>query len=402
VTGVDGGVFNHWRTTAMHKQFIRGGLALLALGGSLTANATATVFTGTTADTLIQNVATADYSVNNQPQAQESSDPLTAQFRVDERLDVVVVAQGAVTTVESEETGQLVFFDLRNDGNGNEAFALILDNDVGGQFNPQVQSVYLDDGEGGTSTDTFSIADDTLLTPTLGVYTTIELAPGETRRVFVFSDMEAGVDGDEGPLNLLAESVTARNNGTVGAGNSPGDVAGAGDGANGIDAILGLTLGDSDDTAIYQINAVDVDISKVIDSVTDPFGNTFDPQGGGADPNYVTGSLVTYLITVEVTGTGTAQQLTIRDVIPPLGGDGSGVLYVIDSVVAAGNNQTDEDDSGGNNIAKVIYTDLGAAPTGAGEKTAANVDGGVTVEVSLGDVAAGAGATAISLVVEVQ
>lgn len=361
------------------KQLMRLGLALFAVVAASEGHAAASIFTGTSADTRITNTATATYDLPGS--TDNTVDSNETEFFVDEVLDVAVAAQAGNTTVAPGDTNRVVFFDVRNTGNGTESMTFTLSN-LTDDFQPAVTSVVVD----ANGNDAFNDGVDTVLSPSGGVYTIPSMTPGQILRVFVRSTIPgAATDGQFGRITLTASPFTAFDNGQNGA--AAGTVIdGAGDGTNGIDAIIGTSTATDDAFARYLVTAVTVRVVKTIDLVEDPFGNSFDPQTPGVDPNYVPGATVTYRLEVFVEGSGTATNLRITDDIAGLDGSGNGVLYVADSVIAVGNTQTDES---GDGAAEVRYVDLGNnAPADDTEQTAANLDGGVEVFVDLGDIVA--------------
>ncbi len=83
---------------------------------------------GTRAGTTITNVATVDYEVGGVNQADISSDPLTAQFVVDRRVDFTLApaSTGDLVPVNPSETDVWVDFILTNTSNSDLDFALSL------------------------------------------------------------------------------------------------------------------------------------------------------------------------------------------------------------------------------------------------------------------------------------
>jgi uncharacterized repeat protein (TIGR01451 family) len=95
-----------------------------------------------------------------------------------------------------------------------------------------------------------------------------------------------------------------------------------------IDAIVGSSQANSSDTAIYQVSSVDLTITKIIQTVVDPYGGS----------TFVPGSEVTYRITVTVMG-GTAQALVIVDPIP------ANTSYIDDTLFLNAGLLTEESDA---------------------------------------------------------
>jgi len=164
---------------------------------------------------------------------------------------------------------------------------------------------------------------------------------------------------------LLAETTT----GAL-AGATPGTVA-AGQGTSpsgdGIDAVVGSTQGSASDRQTYVVSAVVVTVNKTIDSVVDPFGGN----------TRIPGSVVTYSIVVEVSGSGTAEDLVITDSIAAVVG-GEGIAYVQGSVTVNTFGVTDAADA---DSTQVNFNDVGEV--GSSGDLAPS---GVTVQVDFGDV----------------
>jgi hypothetical protein len=256
-------------------------------------SASALALTG--AGTVINNTATASYLVSGTPASTNAS----VAFTVQEVIDVTVSwTDGTNVIVTTPDTAQVASFDVTNTGNGSETFAIGVDNVASptDQFDFNLVSdisIYIEDG----TTPGFQIAQDTLYT---GPADNPIIAAESTQTVYLVTDVPSGLtDLDEGHLTVTVQSITA---GAAGA--APGStLAGLGD--TGVDAIVGSSQADSSDTAIYQVSSVNLVMTKVIQTVLDPYsGATFVP-----------GTEVTYRITVSVTG-GTAQALAIVDPIP--------------------------------------------------------------------------------------
>lgn len=104
---------------------------------------------GTRAGTTITNVATVDYAVGGVNQADISSDPLTAQFVVDRRVDFTLApaSTGDLVPINPSETDVWVDFLLTNTSNSDLDFALSLaqsgdgDNVDGFVDNAQMQTI---------------------------------------------------------------------------------------------------------------------------------------------------------------------------------------------------------------------------------------------------------------------
>lgn len=351
---------------------------LLAIAGvaALAFTGTQAHAVGTAADTLISNTARANYNVNGNP-ATEVTD--TFDFRVDELIDVNVDRVGGVTTVDTPDSDRLISFEVTNTGNGTETFDIIIDAQLGGdQFDPTLNKatdIYLDDGDGIFEPGT----DDVVFDPTT---TDLTLAADETRRIWVRGDIPAAlVDNDQADVNLQADTTTP---GLAGA--AAGTTAAGGGTGTGIDAVVGTSQGTDNDTQSYVVSAVVVAIDKDVASIVDPFGGS----------ELVPGAIVTYSITVDVSGTGTAQSLVITDAIAAAAT--SNVAYVQESIDLDTFGQTDTADS------PTDETQVNFAVPAEDGSAGDLAPGGVTIQVTLGDVspAGGTVTNVITFDVEIQ
>lgn len=282
------------------------GLAVAALAHSGLALAA-----GTPANTPILNTATVSYTdANGQSQTEDSN---TVSLRVDEILGVTVANNdGGNVSVNTPEDDKPMRFTVTNPGNGNEAYFLSVDLTAAGapadQYDPTGPRIFIDDGDG-----IFEPLQDTLYTPGTP---TASIAPDGSIVVFVTSDTPAGrANGDLGRVNLTATAVTGSG--------TPGDTfLTQGDG--GVDAVVGNTTATDTDTGTFIVTQVQTDLVKS-QTVLDPFG------GSNAVPNAV----VTYTLTLNVTGAGTLTAASISDDIP------TNTTYVANSITLGGVALTD-------------------------------------------------------------
>lgn len=285
---------------------------------------------GVAAGTLIENTATATFTSGGLEQTLDSN---TVVLQVDELLDVTVASQdGGGLPLTS--TSAVLTFEVTNIGNGSEAFFLSADPNVtGNDFDVTITGIAIDvDGDG-----EYDPSIDELLAP--GEATPLLLADG-TLTVFVLVEAPAGVeDAELSKVNLTAEAAT---------GTGPQGTVFEGEGTGGSDAVVGTTNADSDSDGSLIARIVSVELTKSA-VVLDPFGGD----------EVLPGSVVTYTITAEVTGTGEVDGLVVSDIIP------AGTTYQAGSLALDSGDLTD------------------AADGDAGEGSSAGV------EVSLGTVAAG-------------
>ncbi len=275
---------------------------------------------GTAANTTITNSVTASYSLGGVPAA-----PVIAStsFQVAEVIDAAATWQdGANVTVTTPDANRVLTFRLANTGNGTELFRLTRNDAVAGDaFNPSPStvSIYLENGLApglqtvGANMDT--VYNSGVNDPSLPADGTLD--------VYLLSQIPSGLaDLNVGNVQLLAASTT------VGA---AGAVAGAtlvGLGTGGVDAVVGTTNADAEATGGYIVSSVVVTVAKAVTAVLDPFLGT----------DRVPGAVVTYRITVDVTGTGIAENLVITDPIP------ANTTYNSNSIRVGGAVRTDASD----------------------------------------------------------
>jgi len=250
---------------------------------------------GTQAGTDIINQVTVSYNLSSVPQT-----PLTSSVTipVDEVLDVDVQWQDATTLiVPSGASNQALTFRVTNIGNGTEPFVLSAVSGLpGDQFSPILVGIYIDDGDGVFEPGT----DDPVYVPGTA---TPPLPEDGWLNIFVVNDIPLGFsNGDVGRSELTAACQTAAANTTLPA-VPGGTLPGLGD--SGVDAVIGLSGGVDSGIGAYQISDTTVSLVKA-QNVSDPTG--------GTDP--VTGAVITYTITVTVTGSDDAAGLVVTDPIP--------------------------------------------------------------------------------------
>jgi uncharacterized repeat protein (TIGR01451 family) len=252
--------------------------------------ATPALATGTLAGSTISNTATATYNdVGGTPQSINSN---TVDLLVDELLDVTVVSGDPGDVIATPgATNRVLTFDVRNTGNGSEAFRLTPTTALGGdQFDPTTTSLVLDTNLNGV----YDAGVDTVYTA--GSNDPV-LAPDTSVRVFVLSTIPAGAaNGDRGQVNLTAAAVT-------GTGTPGTSFAGLGQGGG--NAVVGSTGADGVDDGFYQVQNATIAFTKS-QSVLDPFGGT----------KTVPGSIVTYTLVASVSGSGTLANVNVSDAIP--------------------------------------------------------------------------------------
>lgn len=316
-----------------------GALAVLALSATQVVQAA-----GTAAGATIANSVTLDFDLAGSPQQVTSS---TDTVTVQELIDVVAVWQDAANVqTASPATDRVLTFLVRNTGNGIETFTLSIDNSpaTGDDFDPLNPRIHID-GNGNSSYD--GPATDPLYVPGSND-PVLDANATDSVTVFALNDIPVGrSDGDSGDSQLQVQSATA---GAAGA--APGTVlAGAGDG--GIDAVVGASSADADVIGSYQVlNApLDVAVIKSGQVINDGVSCNTPP----CSP--VPGATIRYALQVDVTGTGTADNLVITDSIP------ANTTYVPASISLDSVSQTDNVDADAGSFGGGIVTvDLGSVP----------------------------------------
>ena len=285
---------------------------------------------GVGAGTLIENTASATYDAGDGPETLNSN---TVTVKVDELLDVTVSSldSGPIGTVPGSA---VLTFEVTNKGNGPEAFVLTANPSVGGNdFNTTVDAIAVDTNGNGV----YDPGIDQILT---GPETTAVLDAEDMITVFVLVTVPATtVDGDQTTVELRADAATGTG--------TPGRTF-AGQGVDGSDAIVGA--GGASDSAtgslIVGITTVELVKSAV---VADPIGGT----------SSVPGSIITYTITANVSGSGSVSGLVVTDATP------TGTTYRAGSLTLDSTPMTDVagDDAGEASLTG-IRVDLGTVSGG--------------------------------------
>lgn len=288
---------------------------------------------GVGAGTVIENTAQATYDTLAGTETISSN---TVELAVDELLDVTLTSLDGAQIAATPGSATLTY-ELTNTSNGPEAFRLTANPAVAGNdFDTTVDSIAVDTNGNGN----YDAGVDAILT---SPETTDELAPDEAITIFVNFTVPGTVnDGEQSDVQLLAEAVTGTG--------APGDVI-AGQGVNGVDAIVGSTGASA--TAIGSMIAgiTTVDLIKS-QSVANPFGGT----------STVPGSIVTYTIVATVAGSGSVSNLVVTDAFP------AGTTYAAGSLELDGASLTDATgDDAGEADATGISVDLGTVPGGTSQ-----------------------------------
>lgn len=269
--------------------FIRNGLSSAAIALALLAVSAPAYAAGTLAGTDIDNVAEATYDTPSGPVTIQSN---MVRIKVDELLDVTTVTTdpGDITTAPGA-TGNVQTFRITNTGNGEEAFRLTANVNVGGDdFDPTLTQIVLDTNGNGVydpGVDTVYVAgsNDPLL------------QPDQSTVAFVITSTPVAVtNGNRATTNLLAVAVTGSG--------APGTTfTGAGQGGG--NAVVGSTGADADASSFLAVQAASLALVKSA-TIVDPFG--------GNRP--VPGAIITYSLVATISGAGSLNNLVITDPIP--------------------------------------------------------------------------------------
>jgi uncharacterized repeat protein (TIGR01451 family) len=286
---------------------------------------------GVTAGTLIENTAVASYDDGAGARTINSN---TVTVRVDELLDVTLTSldPGPIST----RPGDVVLtFELTNQGNGPEAFRLTANPAVAGNdFDVVVRSIAIDSNNNGV----YDEGVDQILT---APETTAVLDADAVLTVFVLATVPDGAsDAQTSNVDLTAEAVTGSG--------APGTVF-AGQGVDGGDAIVGTTGAIATARGALIVGVANVALTKSV-ALRDPFGGT----------SAVPGTIATFTIRAEVSGTGTINDLVITDLIP------DGTTYAPGSLAldGAGLSDAEDGDAGSGSDAAGIAVDLGDVTAG--------------------------------------
>jgi uncharacterized repeat protein (TIGR01451 family) len=294
------------------------GWLLLLSAASIAARAA-----GTPAGTVIQSTATLSYSFGGGPTQNVTSPP--ASVTIAELINLTLTSQdAAAVAVSSPDSNSALTFLLTNTGNGPETFSLARNNAIAGDsydpLNGSAGAIFLESGlqpgfqASGPNADIVYIPGGN--DPTL--------AADASRIIYVVSNTPASLaNGSAGNVALTAASTTP---GAAGA--TPGtSLTGLGQG--GVDAVVGGSRAQVSRTGGYVVGGVAVSIVKTVVGVVDP-------QGGSS---VTAGAVITYRVMVSVTGTGTAQGLTVNDPMP------ANTTYVANSITVDGVARSDAADA---------------------------------------------------------
>ena len=276
---------------------------LIALGASPALAA------GTDAGTTIENTVTVSYQVGGVTQTDQQA---TDEFVVDRKIDLTVAEVGGTQTVVSPgSTQQVTTFQVTNLSNDTADFGLTVDQQAGGagafggtdNFDTTNTLIYVDTDGDGDWTDEVAVT-----------YID-ELAPDETRTVFVVSDVP--IDQVTGDVATVILTATAYAGGAVG---SQGALltTSATNTVDAVDTVLADGAGETDaqyDGAFsaaddYVVSAAALTVTKISSVIEDPVSGTTNPKA-------IPGAIIQYCISVtNAAGSATATGVTVTDDVP--------------------------------------------------------------------------------------
>lgn len=280
---------------------------------------------GTTAGTMVTNVATVNYLVGPSPPITATSN--TVSFRVDEIVQPVLTWQDATPiAVTTPGSNAVLTFLLTNGGNGSEAFGLTRTNGPAplpsGNYTPlngSIGSIYLESGAlsgfqgSGPNADPLYVAGSS--DPTL--------APNTNITIYVISNTPSVANNLQGDVLLGAAALT------VGAAGALPGTALPGLGQGGGFAVVGSARAQADATGSYITSGLGLVMNKTVLKVRDARGTSV----------VMPGAEISYQIVATLSGAGTASNLALIDPLPAL------TTYVPGSMVVDGLVQTDAADT---------------------------------------------------------
>lgn len=303
---------------------------------------------GTPAGTTVSNQVTLGYIQDGVATTTSSN---IATFSVAEIIDVSLATQDAApVVVNSPDTSRALTMLLTNTGNGSESFSLIRNNSIpGNEFDPITAAtggIFLESGlqtgfqANGPNADTLYIEGTN----------NPDLAADASLVVYLVSDIPSSLAlGSSGQSRLSVESLTA---GAAGA--APGTTL-TGLGSGGVDVLVGANSATALATGHYQIGGLAVSVLKSVALIQDPQGRT------GSAAIIMPGTVLTYSVTLRVSGNGTANNLAFNDPLP------AETNFVPNSITVDGATRTDAVDTDNadftSNTINVIFGNTAAPVT---------------------------------------
>jgi uncharacterized repeat protein (TIGR01451 family) len=308
---------------------------------------------GTASGTSITNTATATYTYGGAPMTKT----VTTAIVVDNKVNLTVT-KNADQTVAPGSTNQALLFNVKNNGNTTQRYALTPTNSAGIVMTNV--RIYLDNG---ATPGAWDVAD--TLYVDAGTFGNVP-ADGSLN-VLIVADTPAGATGGQtADYQLTATTVDANTttvtSQTVGANTAGVDVVFA--------DVAGSAAGDSardgkhSAKGTYTVNVVGLTLTKVV-------AVTWDPDNLFVNPKAIPGAILTYTITATVTGVGTAVAVTISDPIP------ANSTYVANSLKLNAAALSDPADADAGSVVAATVT------VGLGDLTSASAPQAVSFNVTI-------------------
>jgi uncharacterized repeat protein (TIGR01451 family) len=322
--------------SAKHRKILLPSSSIVAVMAALALPAGAEAQTSqplTRAGTLITNTATASYDTGGGNIVTVDSN--SVDMHVEELLDVTVAQNGTgdVPTAPGA-TAQVLSFQVTNSGNGPEAFTLTAAGNVAGDdYDPTVNGIYIDSNGNGVY--------DPGIDALYPVGSEPLLEPETSMTIFVVATTPATVgDGDRGIVTLTAAAKTGTG--------TPGTLVPGAVGEGNVGVVIGASGGTADFDHAFRVAAATVTLVKSA-VVLNSFGTAIP----------LPGATITYTIVANVTGSGSVNDLTITDSLPPE------VSYQSGSITLDGGTLTDAaDGDAGRFDADTVSVALGTVPGG--------------------------------------
>lgn len=319
---------------------------------------------GTSAGDEITNTVTVNYSVGGTAQTAETA---SDTFYVDRKINVVVAATTATSTVPANQDNVVRQFTVENLSNASVGYAL----SVGS--NPNIENVVIFDdsvANGGNGNGVYDAGEEITFIDSMAedelanVWVNFDVLPGVANGTTI--DLVLTANAHE--PNTGATSEIAATGGANTAGTGPTDIETVlADGAGSTDAQY---AGDFSATHTMTVSAADVVVAKTSTIISDPVVGT---GLAGNLPKAIPGAVVEYCITVQnASGAATAQSIVVSDDLAPLSGE---VEFLPDAYASGGDVVTDGDAacSGGTPVDKSYTTS-----TTAVSNSVSDVAGGAT------------------------
>nr|CAA6817726.1 MAG: Unknown protein [uncultured Thiotrichaceae bacterium] len=244
---------------------------------------------GTAAGTRINNTVQVSFQVGDSPDSIHT-ETASHDFIVSELIRSNVSSlnpEGVAVPAPAQDV--ILTFELTNTGNGEETFMLSTD-DMQSEFSAEITAMWIEsNGEPGLQDD------DTLYSEG------VELQADQSVTVYVVGTIPPDQE-HEAEAGVLLTATAA----TPGAGQLSIGEAIPPEQNNGVEAVVAQNNASANDSGVYIVSGIQLDVRKEVVSVRDPY------QGNLVMP----GSEITYQITVGASGKGTAQDLKVSDPSP--------------------------------------------------------------------------------------